>query len=86
MSTDRTELLPASAEFLSAAQVKSRYGGVSDMWIVRKLADHSFPKPLTFGTSTRYWRLAELNAWDASMRDRAINAPKPKPPAKAEVV
>ena len=86
MSTDRTELLSASAEFLSAAQVKSRYGGVSAMWIVRKLADHGFPKPLTFGTSARYWRVAELNVWDAAMRDRAINAAKAKPPAKAKVV
>jgi len=46
MTTARTDpVLPAHAEFLSAAQVKARYGGVSDMWIVRKLADYDFPKP-----------------------------------------
>ncbi len=83
MSTVRNELTPPPhAEFLSAAQVKARYGGVSDMWIVRKLADHDFPTPQTFGTPTRYWRVAELNGWDAIMRDRAINTPKPKPPAR----
>jgi predicted DNA-binding transcriptional regulator AlpA len=79
MSTNR----PTDAEFLSAAQVKARYGGVSDMWIVRKLADHDFPAPQTFGTPTRYWRVSELIAWDAMMRDRAMTTPKPKPPGKA---
>jgi predicted DNA-binding transcriptional regulator AlpA len=84
MSIARTDItLPAHAEFLSAAQVKARYGGVSDMWIVRKLADHDFPTPQTFGTPTRYWRVAELNSWDALMRDRTISAPKAKPPVKA---
>ena len=83
MSTARhNTILPAHAEFLSASQVKIRYGNVSDMWIVRKLADHDFPKPQTFGTPTRYWRVAELNAWDVMMRDRAVNAPKPQPPCK----
>jgi hypothetical protein len=83
MSTARPDIAPpAHAEFLSAAQVKARYGGVSDMWIVRKLADYDFPIPQTFGTPTRYWRVAELIAWDALMRDRAINAPKAKPPSR----
>jgi predicted DNA-binding transcriptional regulator AlpA len=75
---------PADAEFLSAAQVKARYGGVSDMWIHRKLADHDFPAPQTFGTPTRYWRVADLTDWDALMRDRAINMPKPRPPIKTK--
>ena len=65
---------PADAEFLSAAQVKARFGGVSDMWIHRKLTDHGFPAPTTFGTTARYWRVADLVAWEAAMRDRAINA------------
>jgi hypothetical protein len=85
MSIARTDTTPlADPEFLPAAQVKARYGGVSDMWIVRKLADHNFPTPQTFGTPIRYWRVAELNAWDAQMRDRAINTPKAKPPVKAK--
>jgi predicted DNA-binding transcriptional regulator AlpA len=68
--------VPADAEFLSAAQVKARFGGVSDMWLHRKLKDHSFPQPTTFGTAARYWRVAELVAWETAMRDRALNAPR----------
>ena len=77
--------IPADAKFASAAKVKARYGGVSDMWIVRKIADHDFPTPQTFGTATRYWRVSELDAWDAMMRNRALSSPKPKPPSKAKV-
>jgi predicted DNA-binding transcriptional regulator AlpA len=66
---------PADAEYLSAAQVKARFGNVSDMWIVRRMADHEFPKPVTFGTSARFWRVAELIAWEKLMLDRAVNAP-----------
>jgi predicted DNA-binding transcriptional regulator AlpA len=79
MSARSASAPSADAEFLSAAQVKARYGGVSDMWIVRKLADHDFPAPQTFGTPARYWRVSELVAWDALMRHRAFNTPKRKP-------
>jgi predicted DNA-binding transcriptional regulator AlpA len=64
--------VPTDVEYLSAAQVKARYGGVSDMWLHRKLASHGFPKPQTFGTAARYWRVVELAAWEAAMRDCAI--------------
>ena len=74
--------LPADAEFLSAAQVKARFGGVSDMWLFRKLTEHGFPSPTTFGTAARYWRISELVAWEAAMRDRAINSTKPKSPRR----
>jgi predicted DNA-binding transcriptional regulator AlpA len=73
---------PADTEYLSAAQVKTRFGGVSDMWLHRRLKEHGFPKPTTFGTLARYWRVSELVAWEAAMRDRALNATKPKPPRR----
>ena len=41
---------PSGAVYLTAAQLRTRYGGVSHMWIERKLQnDASFPKPVTFG-------------------------------------
>ena len=51
--------------FLRAKDVRTRYGGVSDMWLYRKLADErsGFPKPVFFGRF-RYWRLSELIAWE----------------------
>jgi len=70
--------IPADAEFLSAAQVKTRFGGVSDMWLHRKLKEHGFPQPTTFGTAARYWRISELIAWETAIRDRAVNTPSEK--------
>jgi hypothetical protein len=50
--------------FLSAAEVKDRYGGASDMWLWRRLHDSSgFPKP-TFISGRRFWRLTALMAWE----------------------
>jgi predicted DNA-binding transcriptional regulator AlpA len=52
--------------FLSAAQVRERYG-VSFMWIERRLADHpDFPRPLYIGRR-RFWKLASLEAWERKL-------------------
>jgi hypothetical protein len=53
--------------FFSAAHVKQRYGGVSDMWIKRRSDDphHPFPAPTYFG-HRRYWLLSELEKWELS--------------------
>lgn len=52
--------------YLSAAQVKRRYGDVSDMWVRRHMRDHGFPKPVQFGgpTSARHWLLTDLEQWE----------------------
>jgi predicted DNA-binding transcriptional regulator AlpA len=50
--------------YLSSIQVRQRYGGVSVMWIVRRLADDSgFPKPIYIG-KRRYWPLEALEGWE----------------------
>ena len=51
--------------FLSANQVRHRYGGRSHMWIERRLADpeSGFPRPTKFGR-LRFWKLAEIEAWE----------------------
>jgi predicted DNA-binding transcriptional regulator AlpA len=57
MSENQDSLIPAS-------QVRERFGGVSDMWIHRRLNDQSgFPRPLYIGR-LRFWRLSELMAWE----------------------
>ena len=49
---------------IPAAQVRARYGNVSHMWIERRLKDDStFPRP-TYIARRRYWRLADLVAWE----------------------
>lgn len=50
--------------FLTSSQVRKRYGGKSRMWLYRTLRDHvDFPKPTPMGGG-RYWRLADLLAYE----------------------
>jgi predicted DNA-binding transcriptional regulator AlpA len=52
------------AVYLSAPQVCQRYGGVSAMWLARKLqGDATFPRPVYFGR-LRFFKIEELVAWE----------------------
>ena len=45
--------------------------GVSHMWIIRRMADASFPRPIKFTnaqTARRFWQIADVDAWE---RERA---------------
>jgi predicted DNA-binding transcriptional regulator AlpA len=70
------------SEFLNAAQVKQRYGGVSDMWLDRRLRDAGFPKAIRFGGRNRFWRVAELVAWERRAATRGPQVAKSKPPQR----
>jgi predicted DNA-binding transcriptional regulator AlpA len=49
---------------LRAGDVRKRYGGASDMWIYRRLADDpSFPRPI-YISRRRFWRVNELVQWE----------------------
>jgi hypothetical protein len=55
---------------IPTAKLRQRYGDVSHMWVVRRLADDpSFPRPI-FLAGRRYWRLADLIAWERSAAAR----------------
>jgi predicted DNA-binding transcriptional regulator AlpA len=56
----------AQLRWLSATQVKARYGNLSDMSLWRWLADTAlgFPQP-TVINRRRFWREDYLDAWDA---------------------
>jgi predicted DNA-binding transcriptional regulator AlpA len=57
--------------YLQAADVRARYGGVSDMWLHRRLKDDSgFPKPVYFGR-LRYWSVSALQAWERTCAARS---------------
>lgn len=59
--------------YLSAAQIMERFG-VSHMWLIRRMADSNFPKPIRFSTartSRRFWRLADVEQWE---RERSTGA------------
>lgn len=51
--------------YLTARQVRARYGGVSDQTIWRWLHDQKvgFPQP-TVISKRRYWRLIQLESWE----------------------
>jgi predicted DNA-binding transcriptional regulator AlpA len=61
--------------YLSASQVKARYGQVSDMWLYRRLHFDNFPQPVRLGgggpRSRRMWRLADLESWETERIKRA---------------
>ena len=68
MPQEQTISAPAEGEtLLSKAQVRARYGGVSDTCIVRWTADPRvrFPPPDTHIKNRGYWRLATLRRFDA---------------------
>lgn len=50
--------------YITTRQLRNRYGGVSNMWIERRLADDpEFPKPIYFG-ARRFWSLAAVEVWE----------------------
>jgi predicted DNA-binding transcriptional regulator AlpA len=61
----------AESVYLTASQVKRRYGGRSDMWLWRLLKnDEGFPRPLVL-CGQRLWSLSELEAYEGSKRSAA---------------
>jgi hypothetical protein len=65
----------ADVVYLNAAQVRSRYGGVSDMALWRWLHDEElgFPKPYRINRR-RFWKACDLTAWERTRRSH-VHAP-----------
>jgi uncharacterized protein (DUF924 family) len=58
----------AAKHYLTAAQVKERYGNRSDMWLTRKLRhDPKFPRPMMSGRM-RLYDSDEIDAYDAELK------------------
>lgn len=66
------------SQFLTAAQVRARYGNVSRMWLFRRLEKDGFPQPILFGGRSRFFRLTELEEWERAMIQRGITTSPPK--------
>jgi hypothetical protein len=57
--------------YLTAPQVRQRYGNKSDMWLWRMLRDEpNFPRP-TIIRRQRYFRLRDLVAYETACRKEA---------------
>ena len=63
----------AKSEFLTAVQVRARYG-VGRMWIERRIKQSAFPRPLKFGgvSAVRFWRRSDIEAWEAKWQTRDL--------------
>jgi predicted DNA-binding transcriptional regulator AlpA len=59
----------AATTYLTAGQVRRRYGGMSDMALWRWLRDEKlgFPQPLRINRR-RFWREMDLIAWETARR------------------
>jgi hypothetical protein len=49
--------------WISAPQVRARYGNRSAMWLVRKLDDPDFPRPVYFDR-LKFFKLSEIEAYE----------------------
>jgi predicted DNA-binding transcriptional regulator AlpA len=60
----------ATIIYLNAAQVRERYGGISDMTLWRWLRDGklAFPRPHRINR-LRYWKVSELLEWERTRQD-----------------
>ena len=69
--------------YLTAAQVRQRYGGVSDMALWRWLndAELQFPRPTLVVKGRRYWLESELQNWERSPSARQTQR-RNKPPQR----
>ena len=58
--------------YITATQVRARYGSIADMTLWRWLADPSlaFPRPLHINRR-RFWRLDELEDWERAQAAKA---------------
>jgi hypothetical protein len=65
--------------YLSARQVRTRYGNVSEQALWRWLRDEklNFPKPF-YINQFRYWKLADLVSWERQRPARRANATEVK--------
>lgn len=71
MTNQLTTETPNPERRIQAAAVRDMCGGVSDMWLWRRLdADPSFPRPV-YISKRRFWREADVVAWLESQAVRA---------------
>jgi hypothetical protein len=54
------------AIFITTAQLRARYGGMSNVWVNRKVkTEPSFPRPYYFGESSqRFFKLADVEKFE----------------------
>lgn len=63
-----------SEHFLTARQVRERYGNASAMWLFRRERnDPSFPRPIII-SGRKLWSLTALETWERSLATKSNQA------------
>jgi predicted DNA-binding transcriptional regulator AlpA len=64
MKANETSSLSGSKQYLTASQVRARFGNISDMTLWRwiRSAELEFPRPIVIA-SRRYFDETEITAW-----------------------
>jgi predicted DNA-binding transcriptional regulator AlpA len=63
---------PRPKRYLTAAQLRERYGDRSTMWIERIMKrDPRFPRPIYIGRY-RFWNLNEIEAYERDVAARRV--------------
>ena len=62
---------PSTAKYIDTPQLRDRYGGVSHMWVERRLQnDPTFPRPIYIGR-LRYFEVEKLAAWERAVATKS---------------
>ena len=64
--------LQTGETYITAPQLRARFGGRSDVWLWRLLNDNqaNFPRPVMVRRQ-RYFRISEVESWEESNRAKA---------------
>jgi len=72
-------------QLLNSRQTRDFFGGVSEMWLPRRLKnDPTFPRPIPIAKRF-YWRLGDLKRWSAAQPRLAVIDRLPALPPRAPV-
>ena len=61
---------PAAPRLITAAQVRQRFGGVSRMWLHRRIRYDGFPRPVRIA-HRRFFRLDQIEQWERQQESAA---------------
>jgi predicted DNA-binding transcriptional regulator AlpA len=67
LTTKTKQAAPREKRYLSSNQLRERWGGVSHMFLQRRVhEDPRFPKPRKFGGRIRFWLETEIEEYEAA--------------------
>jgi len=75
--TDAKAAEAANDRLLTSAQLRHRWGDVSEMFLWRRRLDPEMPKPIVLGAgknARRFWRLSEIVSYERRRQEGVADA------------